>query len=261
MEVSGTAISILAVSPKTLAAELLISALSVSKRYEVVSHATSMEEALRTVQTRRINIALIDSEWSEGDLGYLQLMRRIRDLHCGVQPIVLLHRRDPQEVVECFRSGARGIFAKSSTEFKLLCKCVECVNNGQIWISNEELGWLLLALELSRQQAASISVTDARGVNLLSKREEDVVRLLMEGLPNREIAAALKLSEHTIKNYLFRIFDKLGVSNRMELMLYAMRSLKPQESISPSHESAGSYGSSNGGRPPYASLTAAAPAR
>ena len=62
------------------------------------------------------------------------------------------------------------------------------------------------------------------GLRLLTKREEDVVRLLSEGLQNRDIAKELKLSEHTVKNYLFHIFDKLGVSSRVELVLYAVSS-------------------------------------
>ena len=63
-------------------------------------------------------------------------------------------------------------------------------------------------------------------MRLLTKREEEVVRLVAEGLQNREIAKELKLSEHTIKNYLFHIFEKLGVSSRVELVLYAVSSAK-----------------------------------
>jgi DNA-binding NarL/FixJ family response regulator len=63
-------------------------------------------------------------------------------------------------------------------------------------------------------------------MRLLTKREEDVVRLLAEGLQNRDIARELKLSEHTVKNYLFHIFDKLGVSSRVELVLYAVSCTK-----------------------------------
>src|SRR6202022_2436248 len=62
---------------------------------------------------------------------------------------------------------------------------------------------------------------DARGALLLSKREQEVVRCVSEGLTNREIASRLKLSGHTVKNYIFKIFDKLGVSTRVELVLYA----------------------------------------
>jgi DNA-binding CsgD family transcriptional regulator len=62
---------------------------------------------------------------------------------------------------------------------------------------------------------------DAKGAILLSRREQEVVRCVAEGLSNREIAQRLGLTEHTVKNYLFRIFDKLGVSKRVEVVLYA----------------------------------------
>jgi DNA-binding CsgD family transcriptional regulator len=70
-------------------------------------------------------------------------------------------------------------------------------------------------------EAAPTRLTDARGTVLLSKRQQDIVRCITEGLTNREIAARLKLSEHTVKNYIFRIFDRLGVSTRVEMVLYA----------------------------------------
>ena len=69
----------------------------------------------------------------------------------------------------------------------------------------------------------------SNGPPKLTRREESVVRLVVQGRANREIASELKLSEHTIKNYLFRIFDKLGVSNRVELALYAVARLKLDE--------------------------------
>jgi DNA-binding NarL/FixJ family response regulator len=73
---------------------------------------------------------------------------------------------------------------------------------------------------------------DARGIYLLSKREEDVVRLVAQGLMNREISVQLGLSEHTVRNYLFRVFDKLGISTRVELVLYYLqeRQVEPAQS-------------------------------
>jgi DNA-binding NarL/FixJ family response regulator len=99
------------------------------------------------------------------------------------------------------------------------------VHQGQIWASSEELCWLLSSLESSVFSPSSLRVVDVKGERLLSNREEDVVKLLMEGYSNREIAQGLNLSENTIKNYLFRIFEKLGVSSRTELLLYAMSSM------------------------------------
>jgi len=74
----------------------------------------------------------------------------------------------------------------------------------------------------SRRSARYDDRAEALWSNLRSKREEGVVRLVAEGLGNRDIAQQLNLSEHTVKNYLFHIFDKLGISNRVELVLYAV---------------------------------------
>jgi DNA-binding NarL/FixJ family response regulator len=82
-------------------------------------------------------------------------------------------------------------------------------------------------------QPRCLQVLDAGGVNLLTNREQDVMRLVAEGLGNREIAQQLNLSQHTVKNYLFHIFDKLGVSNRVELVLYATTIAKKLEVLSP----------------------------
>ena len=76
-------------------------------------------------------------------------------------------------------------------------------------------------------QGATPRLTDSKGKALLTKREEEVVELVSEGLTNKEISHRLKLSEHTIKNYLFRLFEKLGVSSRIELILYAFRQRSP----------------------------------
>jgi DNA-binding NarL/FixJ family response regulator len=95
---------------------------------------------------------------------------------------------------------------------------VEQVNAGQIWANSTELAEVIDAFS----QLAPMRVVNADGMRLLTKHEEEVVRLLAEGLQNREIARELNLSEHTVKNYLFHIFDKLGVSSRVELVLYAV---------------------------------------
>ncbi len=98
---------------------------------------------------------------------------------------------------------------------------------GQIWLGNAELEHVLAALS----QARPLRVVNPEGSSLLSPREEEVVHLVAEGLGNREIAEQMELSEHTVKNYVFHIFDKLGVSNRVELVLYALSSPKGDTSL------------------------------
>ena len=143
-------------------------------------------------------------------------MREIRAQSPTTRIIVLLDASERAAVIEAFRAGAQGVFCRTEP-FRLLGKCIQCVNEGQVWVSGTELQYLLEAL--AQPTFASLETTDG---SLLSARETDVVRCLVEGLTNREIAHRLKLTEHTVKNYLFRIFDKLGVSSRVEVVLYAL---------------------------------------
>jgi DNA-binding CsgD family transcriptional regulator len=103
------------------------------------------------------------------------------------------------------------------------------VYQGQIWATSEQLRYLLDAFTAS----TLAPIVDAKGEALLSRREEEVVRCLAEGLSNREIARQLQLSEHTVKNHVFRIFEKLGLSNRVELVLYAINAPARDKQIVP----------------------------
>jgi DNA-binding NarL/FixJ family response regulator len=99
------------------------------------------------------------------------------------------------------------------------------VRCGEIWASTRQLGYLLDSV----CQLPMLQVLNACGEKLLTSREEQVVALVADGLSNRNIATELGLSEHTVKKYLFRIFEKLGISNRVELVLYAVHHGVPQQ--------------------------------
>ncbi len=131
---------------------------------------------------------------------------------------MLLASREPNLIVDAFRCGAHGVVFRDEP-LEVLGKCIHAVNGGQVWANSQLLGYLLEALT----HATHFHLRDGRYMGLLSKREIDIVQLVAEGLTNRAVSAELRLSEHTVRNYLFRIFDKLGVSTRVELVLYCFQ--------------------------------------
>ena len=183
----------------------------------LVRRGTESElEALFTLS--RPSVALVGSEGWGKQANVLPFLHQVSHAAPSVRTIVMASRIDQDEVVAFFQAGARGLLCGDHADVPLLTKCIQCVAKGQIWASAPQLELLLRSLSTPR----SLRVTNVLGMSLLSKREEQVLHLLADGLSNRELAAALSLSEHTIKNHLFRIFDKLGVSNRMEAVLYAI---------------------------------------
>jgi two-component system nitrate/nitrite response regulator NarL len=179
---------------------------------------TSPQEALD--KAPQADVALVSSTL-EGDTekGY-ELTRQMRLAAPDLQVVILVDRTDAQSVLQAFRSGARGILGRDGP-LDRISKCVSRVSQGQVWASSEELQHLLEALAAPPR----LHLTNATGVEMLAPREQEVVHWVAEGLTNREIAEQLQLSANTVKNYLFRIFDKLGISNRVELILFAATQL------------------------------------
>lgn len=213
-----------------MSTQLLADALRRDHRFCVCGAAESAADAVAAVTRERPHVVLIsDAVAGEPGKGFA-VAQQMRVSHPDVRTVLMLDSSSQELVVEAFRAGAKGVFCRASS-LKELSKCILAVNAGQVWANTQELGFLLEALA----ESVSPAVTDAQGTPLLSAREQDVVRLLCEGLTNREIAARLELSENTVKNYIFRIFDKLGVSSRVEVLFYVLsqRSAPPVPSANP----------------------------
>ena len=121
-------------------------------------------------------------------------------------------------VIDAFRGGARGVFCRIQS-LKQLSKCIRTVHGGQIWADNQNLDFLL---EFLTQLKPLRRIKPGGGMVRLTQRETEVVQLLTDGMSTREISHTLRVSEHTIRNYLSVIYEKLGVSSRVELALYAI---------------------------------------
>lgn len=206
---------VVAADSTSMSTQLLVEALAKNEQFVVIEAPPSEEAVLRLVEREKPEIVLLSSKLGQNGQAF-ELIRNLRAQAAELRVIVMLDRSEPGTVVQAFRAGAHGIFCRTEP-FRLLTKCIECVHAGQVWASSSELHFLLEAL--TKPGMANLqNMAHAP----LSARETDVVRCVAEGLTNREIAARLKLTEHTVKNYLFRIFDKLGVSSRVEVVLYAL---------------------------------------
>lgn len=191
-------------------------AAALKRRTEFEVWGCDPQGALEILATRDIGVVLFNA--SRAGAPDLSLLRQVHVAHAHVAKILLLGGYDSDLVVAAFRAGASGLFSFFDQPFRQLCKCIHCVYEGEVWANSEQLQHLLTAVA----QVPSLRVVNSNGLKLLTLREEQVVALVADGLSNREIARELSLSQHTIKKYVFRIFDKLGISSRVELVLYAV---------------------------------------
>jgi len=178
-----------------------------------------------TAIAQRADVVVVNSHLDEEPQRGFEVLRELRALNPKIRGVMLLDSSKAESVLQAFRVGARGIFSRHES-IESLCECIRSVYAGQIWASSQEMSLAVEALASS----PTVRAVDANGLNLLSKREMEVVRSLAEGLSNREIAQRLGLSQHTIKNYLFRVFDKLGVANRVELLFMTLSHANPTHS-------------------------------
>lgn len=192
--------------------------LAVPDRFEVVASASNTTEIVALIQAHKPKVAIVSDNLEEGPLSGLRILPEIRRANSETRILVAMSTMDRELVIEAFRFGADGVFCRKSP-FDMLCKSVDALAQGQIWANATELRYVLDEFTRAPKQRK----VDPTVENRMTKRETDVVRLAVEGLSNREIARELGLTEHTVKNYLFRVFDKLGVSNRVELVLSCLR--------------------------------------
>jgi DNA-binding NarL/FixJ family response regulator len=211
-------IRVLIADSNSLRAQLLSIALRRRSDFHVSRCMQEIASILPALTQPRPHVVLISLNHTQDVAGQIATVHHLH-LSCPTLAIILLvESYDREMVVEAFRSGVKGMFCIADAQFRLLCRCIQKVAAGQIWVNNEQLTYLMELIS----DVPSLRVFNSRGQQLLTPREEQVVGLVAQGLSNRAIAGELKLSEHTVKKYLFRVFDKLGISSRVELVLYAV---------------------------------------
>ncbi|HUL14154.1 MAG TPA: LuxR C-terminal-related transcriptional regulator [Methylococcaceae bacterium] len=214
---AGDTIRVLVADNTRIHTQLLADALKRDRQLEVIGCDSESRGVTLAAVARNIDVLVLSSNLDEQPCRGFEVLREVRASCPGIRAIILLDSTKEEAILEAFRAGARGVFSRHES-IETLTRCIRCVHQGQIWANSQEMSLAVEALATS----PTVRAIGANGLSLLSKRELEVVRSLAEGLTNREIAERLGLSQHTIKNYLFRVFDKLGVSNRFELLFMTL---------------------------------------
>jgi DNA-binding NarL/FixJ family response regulator len=198
-----------------MSSQLLAESLGRDTDLQVISVA-SAAKILSVPATEGSAVAIISAELDSTPRKGLQLARSLLAQNHDFSIVILLDYLEREAVVASFRSGASAVFCRAQPAAELR-HCIESVSQGRLWAGRKETEYLLQAIR-------SAPSCDGIGeLSKLTKREAAVAELAARGLSNKQIANALALSEHTIKNYLFRIFEKLNVANRIELLFLMLK--------------------------------------
>ena len=211
-------ISVLVADSNQTQSQLLGSALRRQGMFQVTRCRADLSECLSVLEADAADVVLLADGLAQDRQQFYELVRGTHAAHPKAAIVLLLDTYDRELVVNALRAGARGLFCLASLPFKSLCRCIISVHQGQFWTNTEQMRFLVDALSVG----PSTHFVNSRGQVVLTPREEQTVNLVAEGLNNREIAGELSVKEGTVKKSLLRIYDKLGVSNRVELVLYAL---------------------------------------
>jgi len=179
----------------------------------VITWDSHRSTIVSTALTYDVDVLVVSSSLNGSLQGGLHVVREMQVAKPGTKVVVLLDRYQDQLVLDSIQAGARGIFSHESS-LDMLRKCLHSVNRGEIWLDNRGMSLVVNVLA----SAPIAPVVNPKALENLSQRECEAMEWLLRGLSNKEIADRMGLSQHTVKNYIFRIFGKMGVSSRAELL-------------------------------------------
>lgn len=189
--------------------------LSSEKQFQVVGQASDGKEALELSSRLDPDILLLDLDMPR--MNGLETLRQLAEGKRNVKVIVLTASIENQEIVQALRLGARGVILKEAPP-QLLMKCIHCVSRGEYWIGREAVSDLIRGLQSLIQTPPETEIPFG-----LTSREREIISAVLQGDSNKDVATRLAISEQTVKNHLTNIFNKIGVSSRLELALFAAK--------------------------------------
>jgi len=193
----------------------LISVFRTEPELTVVGEASDGRQTLELIDELRPDVLILDLQMPA--LTGLEILRQLSHSPKPVRTILLTAAIEKEQIAQALQLGARGIILKDAPTEALL-NSIRTVAGGEFWVGQNKVPDLMQALREYVPPAA----TDPKKQFGLTSRELDVVASIASGYTNREIAKDFSISEQTVKHHLRNIFDKLGISNRLELALFAI---------------------------------------
>jgi DNA-binding NarL/FixJ family response regulator len=179
----------------------------------VVAQAETLENLYAALMRFPTDVVVLEGQLISGTVDAIpQFMRRAPT----AKLIVQVSESDENNTVELYRRGVRGVVPRSISP-DLLVKCVRKIAAGETWIDNQSISWVIDAY-----RAQATMLTNPRTQPRLSEKELAIIGCITRGMRNKEIAYQIGTTEQVIKNYLRKIYDTLGVSDRLELALYCL---------------------------------------
>src|SRR6202049_3432981 len=187
--------------------------------FEVIGEAADGREVLDKVHELDPDVLLLDLRMP--NLDGLSALQALQQSNKRTRVIVLTASEDKNEFVQAMKLGCSGIVLKQTAP-DLIVKSIRKVNAGEIWLDSHTTAAVMRQFQTGTEGANSGQPGKGRERSPLSAREREIVALVAQGYKNKEMAEKMFISEQTVKNHLHNIFDKLGVSDRLELALYAI---------------------------------------
>ncbi len=184
--------------------------------FKVVGEASDGGEAIQMAQNLKPDVLLLDLAMPH--VPGLEAVRELRNSVEAIRVIILTAAIDRDQIVDALHHGVRGVVLKESAT-QLLLKSIRCVMAGQYWVGRESVSDLV---RIIRDLTAIPEQGTRKRSYSLTPRELDIISAIVDGYTNKDIAEKFSIAEQTVKHHLGNIFDKLGVSNRLELALFAV---------------------------------------
>jgi len=191
--------------------------LNSEETFDIVGMVNNGLQAIAVISDLKPDIVILDISLPE--VSGIEVITSINQKSPDTKALMITHAMEEQAIIKAIRAGAKGYLSRNTNVSEII-KAIQVVHQGEFWVQRK-----LVSRFIDDDFMSEISAEDSRQNKLdtLTPREQDVLRALIKGSTNKEIANELFISEKTVKSHLNQVFKKLNVSRRLEAILSAIK--------------------------------------